>query len=168
MPTETVAPGKAADGQGLVLFVPTIADPSAPTAAELTAATVKKLTYSLVPDGFRHETTENVINSGRYTLKQILELPGTITDTLEVQYVYTNTDSDIARLALTPGVEGYIVHRLGYPNETAPAAEQVVDVIPITAGIQRKVPPTANTELQRMQKLHVRGEVQRDVEVAAA
>src|SRR3546814_10549220 len=86
-PLEVVPPGQSSDGRGLVLFVPTIADPTAPTVAELTAGTVKPLTYSLVPDGFRHETTENTITDGRYTLKQVLELAGTVTDTLEVQYV---------------------------------------------------------------------------------
>lgn len=167
MALEATPPGKASDGQGLVLFVPTIANPAAPTAAELNAGTVKPLTYSLVPDGFRHETTENVITTGRYTLKQVLELAGTVTDTIEVQYVYTGTVSDVARIALATGVSGFIVHRLGVANETAPAAAQIVDVIPITAGIQRKVPPTANTELQRVQKLFVTGPVQRDVAVAA-
>lgn len=163
MPLENVPAGQPSDGRGLVLFVPTIANPAAPTAAELTAGTVKPLTYSLVPDGFRHETTENVITSGRYTLKQILELPGTITDTLELQYV---TGSP-AETALTEGVNGYIVHRLGVPNETAPTAAQKVDVIPIRAGVQRKVAPTANTELQKVQKVFVTGPVQRDVAIAA-
>lgn len=167
-PIEEVAPGRASDGAGLVLFVPTIVNPGAPTVAELTAGTVVPLTYSLVPDGFRHETTENTIPSGRYTLKQVLELAGTVSDTLEVQYVYTGTDADVARTALTPGVQGFIVHRLGVANETAPAADQIVDVIPITAGLQRKVAPTANTELARVQKLYIRGEVQRDVEIVAA
>lgn len=167
MALETVPQGQAADGRGLVLFVPTIANPAAPTAAELTAGTVKQLTYSLVPDGFRHETTENVITSGRYTLKQVLELPGTVTDTLEVQYVSNATTPTPAETALTEGATGFIVHRLGVPNETAVAAAQKVDVIPVRAGVQRKVAPTANTELQRVQKLFVTGVVQRDVAVAS-
>lgn len=164
MPEEEVPVGQPSDGRGLVLFVQAIANPAAPTEAELTGPTVKKLTYSLVPDGFRHATTENVINGGRYTLKQLLELPGTIADTLEVQYVFGSP----AETALTEGTSGFIVHRLGVPNETEPAAAQVVDVIPIRAGVQRKVAPTANTELQKVQKLFVTGSVQRDVAVAAA
>ena len=163
MALESVPAGQVADGRGLVLFVPTIADPSAPTVVELTAVTVKPLTYSLVPDGFRHETTENTITSGRYTLKQVLELPGTVTDALEVQYV-TGSPADTA---LAEGSDGFIVHRLGVPNETEPAAAQKVDVIPIRAGVQRKVAPTANTELQKVQKLFVTGPVRRDVAIAA-
>lgn len=161
MALEDVPAGQASDGRGLVLFAPTIAVPGEPAELELTGGTVKALTYSLVPDGFRHETTENVINSGRYTLKQLLELPGTVADTLEVQYVLGSP----AEETLTEGAIGYIVHRLGVANEVAPAAGQKVDVIPVRAGIQRKVAPTANTELQKVQKLFVTGPVQRDVEV---
>lgn len=168
MALENVQPGVASDGNGLVLFVPTIADTSAPTVAELSAGTVKKLTYGLTPDGFRHESTIATITSGRYTLAQVLEIDGQVTDTLEVQYVYTNDDTeDVVRTTLTPGVEGFIVHRLGYPNEDAFAADQKVDVIPVKASIQRRVAPTANTELSIMQKLNVTGRVERFVEVAA-
>lgn len=164
MPLEEVPAGTPADGRGLVLFVPSIANPAAPTDDELAAVTVVPLTYSLVPDGFRHETTENTINSGRYTLKQVLDLPGTVTDSLEVQYVLDSP----AEETLEEGVTGFIVHRLGIPNETAPAAAQKVDVLPIRAGVQRKVPPTANTELQKVQRLFITGTVRRDVAIVAA
>lgn len=167
MPLEDVPAGQAADGRGLVLFVPSIADTTAPTDEELDAVGVVPLTYSLVPDGFRHETTENVIASGRYTLKQVLELAGTVTDTLEVQYVSNASNPTPAEEALGEGVTGYIVHRLGIANEVAPTVGQKVDVIPIRAGVQRKVAPTANTELQKVQKLFVTGTVQRDVEIVA-
>lgn len=159
MVLENVPAGTPADGRGMVLFVPTIADTSAPTVAELTAGTVVPLTYSLVPDGFRHETSESVITSGRYTLKQVLELPGSVTDTLEVQYVINSP----AEETLDEGTTGFIYHRLGVPNETAPAAAQKGDILPIRAGVQRKVAPTANTELQKVQKLYITGEVKRDV-----
>lgn len=163
MALEAVPAGTPADGRGLVLFVPTIANPAAPTVAELSAGTVVPLTYSLVPDGFRHETTENTITSGRYTLKQVLDLPGTVTDSLEVQYVVNSP----AEETLEEGVTGFIVHRLGVPNETEPAAAQKVDVLPVRAGVQRRVAPTANTELQKVQRLFITGTVQRDVAIAA-
>jgi hypothetical protein len=168
MALEDVQPGVASDGNGLVVFVPAIANPAAPTVAELTGGTVKKLTYGLTPDGFRHDSTIATITSGRYTLAQVLEIDGQITDTLEVQYVYTNDDTeDVVRTTLTPGVEGFIVHRLGYANEDEFAADQKVDVVPVKASIQRRVAPTANTELSIVQKLNVTGRVERFVEVAA-
>lgn len=163
MALEDVPAGTAADGRGLVLWVPTIADPSGPTAAELTAGTVKQITYELAPDGFRDTTTENVIDGSRYTLKQDIELPGTVTDTLELQYV---TGSD-AETALAEGTTGFIVRRLGVTNETAVAATQKVTVWPVRAGIQRTVPPTKNTQLMRVQKMFITGTVRRDVAVAS-
>jgi hypothetical protein len=38
----------------------------------------------------------------------------------------------------------------------------------VKASIQRDVPPAANTELMKIQKLNVTGKVERDVEVVAA
>jgi hypothetical protein len=159
MAEENVPAGQASDGRGLVAFVDTIADTLAPTAAVLNGG--DRLTYSLVPDGFRHETTENVIPDGRYTLKQLLELPGTISDTLELQYVAGTP----AQTTLAEGTTGFIIHRLGVDNSVDFAAGQKVDIIPVRMGVQRKVAPTANTTLQRVQKAFVTGPVRRDVAV---
>lgn len=167
MGLENVQPGVAADGNGLVLFVPAIADPSAPTVAELTASGVEALTYGLAPDGFDHQTTVATITTGRYTLAQALELDGVITDTLEVKYVWEGTSSDVVRTILAPGTEGFIVKRLAVANDEAIAAGQLVTVIPVKASIQRDVPPAANTELMKIQKLNVTGAVERDVAVVA-
>ncbi|UOQ60386.1 hypothetical protein MUN76_15360 [Leucobacter rhizosphaerae] len=167
MALEEVQPGVAADGNGLVLWVPAIADPSAPKVSELTAAGVEKLTYGLTPDGFAHDTSVATITSGRYTLAQALELDGVITDTVEVKYVWEGTEDDGVRNVLTPGTKGFIVKRMAVPNATAIAAAQMVTVIPVQCSIQRDVPPAANTELQKIQKLNVVGEVQRDVAVVA-
>lgn len=163
MSSNDVPAGNPADGRAAVLSVPVIAGDAGLTVAEATAGTSKDLTYSLVGDGFRHETTEDVIQSERYTLKQLLEEPGGVTDTLELQYV---ADSP-AQTALPEGTTGFIVHRVGVAKETPFAAGQKVDVIPFKAGIQRKVPPTRNTHLQRVQKLFVTGPVRRDVAVVA-
>lgn len=167
MPLETVQNGQAADGFGLVLFVPTIANPAAPTAAELTAGTVKKITYGLSPDGFDHQTSVTTITSGRFTLQQALEQDGIITDTLEIKYVYNRAVPTVVELALgTPGTTGYIVKRMGYDNATTPVATQKLNaVIPIKSSIARDVPPTANSELMKILKLNVTGTVYREVAV---
>lgn len=169
MAIESVQTGQAADGYGVVLFVPTIVDPSAPTAAELSAGTVKKISYGLAPDGFRHETTVNTINTGRYTLQQALELDGTVVDTVEIQYVYNRANATAVETALgTPGTTGYIVHALGYVSgHTFVATNKLNAVIPIKTSIARDVPPTANTELMKVLKLNVTGTVYREVAVAA-
>ncbi len=167
MPLEAVAAGTPADGNGLVLWVPAIENHAAPTVAELTAGTVKPLTYALAPDGFDHQTSVAIITSGRYTLAQALESEGVITDTVEVKYVYKNDQSDTASTTLAPGATGFIVKRLGVSNATAVTAAQKVTVIPVKAGVRRDVPPTANTELMKIQKLLVTGTVHRDVAVVS-
>lgn len=167
MALEEVTPGQVSDGYGLVLFVPTIADPAAPTVTELTAGTVKKLTYSITGDGYNHTVTVNAVTANRLTLKQAIQYDGTVTDDLEITYVYNNTDADVVRLALPEGTEGFIVERWAVGNEIAVAADQIVDVIPIKASISRKNAPATNTELTRTQKLNVTGAVQRDVVVVA-
>lgn len=169
MALEDVPAGQASDGYGLVLFVPKagLAHPGEPTVAELTAPTVVPLTYSLTGDGYARTTTVNTITANRFTLRQTIEVDGTITDTLEVTYVYTNTEEDVARLTLKEGTEGYIVDRLAVANEVPIAAGQLVDVIPFKASVSRKNAPTTNSELTRTQKLNVTGDVKRDVAVVA-
>ena len=167
MPTEPIQPGKASDGNGLVLFVPTLADPSKPKVSELTGATVKKLTYGLTPDGFTASATENTVTTGRYTLEQAIELSGTVTDTLSIKYVYTGESTDVVRTTLPFGTTGFIVQRLGYANDAAIAASQLVSVYPISAGRQLPDAPTANSELTITQKLNITGKVERLVPVVA-
>ena len=167
MPLETVPNGVPSDGNGLVLFVPAIANPAAPTVAELTAGTVKKLTYSITGDGYNHAVTINEVTANRLTLRQTLQYDGTEVDNLSITYVYTNTAGDVARLALPQGTTGFIVERWSIANDVAIAAAQLVDVIPIKASVSIKNAPVANQELTRTQRLNVTGPVQRDVAVAA-
>jgi hypothetical protein len=166
MVLETVPAGVVSDGNGLVLFVPAIANTAAPTVAELTAGGVKKITYSITGDGgYTHGVTINTVTANRLTLVQTIQYDGTIADDLEIKFVYTNTAGDVVRLALPQGQAGFIVERWAVPNSQAIAAGDIVDVIPIKASLQRKDAPAANTELTRTQKLNVTGTVQRDVAV---
>lgn len=166
MALEDVPGGVASDGNGLVLFVPTIANTAAPTVAELAAGT--PITYSLTGDGFNHSVTENRVTANRLTLKQTIQYPGTITDEVELTYVAAYDVDDVARLELTEGVTGYIVTRWGVANEDAVAAADVVSVIPGKAGVQRPNPPVTNQELTISQLWLVTGTVRRNVAVAAA
>lgn len=168
MALEDVTPGTPSDGNGLVLFVPTIANPAAPTVAELSAGTVVPLTYSITGDGYAHTVTINEVTANRLTLKQTLQYDGTEVDNLSITYVYTNTVSDTVRTALPQGTEGYIVERWAVPNENVIATADIVDVIPIKASVSVKNAPVQNQELTRTQRLNVTGPVQRDVAVVAA
>ena len=170
MPYENVQRGAAADGRGIVLWVPTIANPAAPTVAELNAGTVKRITYGLTPDGFDWQTSIATITTGRYTLAQALELDGIVTDTLEVKWVYNRTTPTANEVLFgAPGLSGNIVVILGYTNDTViTASTKINGILPVTTSIPREVPPTANSELAKIQKLNVVGKVYREHEIVVA
>jgi len=167
MSLEEVPEGTPSDGNGLVLFVPTLADPSKPKATELAASGVVKLTYSITGDGYNHTVTINKVTANRLTLPTQLQYDGTEVDDLAITYAYTNTEGDVVRLALPKGTQGYIVERWAVANEIDPTAGQLVDVIPIQASVSLKNAPVTNQELTRTQALNVTGKVHRDVQIVA-
>jgi hypothetical protein len=169
---ESVQKGAAADGFGIVLWIPgadSIVDVTAPTVAELTAATAVRLTYGLTSDGFNHTAEVAKVTSSRYTLRQALTYDGIITDTVTLTYVYNRTTPTPAEEILSvEGTDGFLVHMLGYPNDHVIAAgDKINAVIPVTTSISTDVPPAQNTELMKTQVPNVRGEVGREVAVVA-
>lgn len=157
------------DGNVKVAYVPAIANTAAPTVAELTAVAAQDLSCYLTADGWNPNTDEQVATDDRLCSKQTFENRGRFTDSLEISYVYNIPSSadDEARTTLTAGTTGFIVARWGEDYETAFAAADVVDVYPVTLGVQRKQPAEANSVLRITQKPFVTGTVQRDVAVAA-
>ena len=167
MANEPVQKGFAADGHGIVLWVDSIADPEKPTAAEI--ASGERVTYGLTPDGFTHDVSIATVTSGRYTLDQALEYDGIVTDTLEVRWVYNRENpTDVESLLGVAGVDGFIVHALGYENGHELTTGDVVNaVIPVTTSVPRDVPPAQNSEAVKVQKLNVTGKVAREVAIVA-
>ena len=149
----------ASDGNLLVAFVPSGSNPL--SVAILAGGTTKAITYSLTPSGFNRATTQDTINDERLTLAQLLEQAGRIKESLEVEYVFGDA-GDVAKVALTEGVAGFIVARYAIPNATAWTIAQKVDVIPIRCGKQAKSAPTANGVFTIKQKLFVTGSVTTD------
>ncbi len=156
------------DGNVKVAYVTTIANTAAPTVAELTAGSTKDLSCYLTAEGLTPGTDEQVTPDDRLCSRQTFERRGRFTNTMEIGYVHnpTSAPNNVAYTTLDPGVSGYLVVRWGTAYETAFAAGDIVDVYPITAGEQRKSPPTANSVLTAMQKLFVTNTVQKDVTVA--
>lgn len=157
------------NGTMLALWVPAIASLSAPTVAELTAGTVVDLSCYITGDGLATEVTENTIDDPRLCSKQIYSQPGDQSNTLELTYVFNpaSPSDDEARLTLVEGTQGYVVLRWAVDFEDAIAAGDLVDIYPVIAGVQRKVPAARNGVHRITQRMHVTGEVLRDVEVAA-
>lgn len=169
MTTETAPGAVDTDGTLLILIVPEngLANPAAPTLSELTAGTVKRITYSLTPDGWAHTTNEDSGTDDRLTLPTVFESRGKVTDSVELTYVYGSED-DVVDPLLVPGFKGFIVPRYAVENAVDLAADQEVDVIPFEAGVKRKNPPAANAKWTKTQKLFVRAPgVQRDVKIVA-
>ena len=171
-PAEISAPGSVqADGALRVVFVPTLADPSAPTLAELNAASAVDLSCYLTPTGFASTTEEASIDDSRLCSRETYETPGRESNGLELTYVYdpqnTVPAENEAYTTLKRGTQGFVVPRWGRAFEEPFAAGDIVDVMPITGGAQRKQTPEANSTLKVAQKMFIRSGVRRDVAVVA-
>lgn len=156
-------PSTPADGNMSVLVVPAIANPSAPTVTELTAAGVVDISCYLASDGYTPGLDEQVIEDQRLCSTQVYEQPGRYTRTLDTIYI-DNTNSpnaatdNKAKDTLVPRSTHFLVVRRGIPFDTAYAADQEVRVTPIKCGQYREQPPEANSVLKIAQKQFITGE----------
>lgn len=150
-------------------FVEALADPGEPTVAEMTDPTTVELSCYLTGDGLNPDTAENTIEDPRLCERQTFEQPGDYTRSLELTYVFNpkSAPDNEAQLALAQGTTGFVVVRWADDSDEAPAAADIVDVYPITAGAQRKQQPTRNTVHKIMQKLFVTGAMRENVVIVA-
>lgn len=156
-PIEATPPSVAAEDNVRIKFLDTIAASTGiPTPTEFNAGT--DITYSLTPDGWTPSQDQATIVDDRLTLAQALERPGKKTKGLTLKYVY-GTATDVAAAELVEGTTGFLVVRVGVPNESAGAAAQKVTVWPILAGEQMEDAPPTNGVLTMSQKCFVTGEV---------
>jgi hypothetical protein len=148
----------AADGNVLVLATAAagIADINAPTATELDATGVKDITYDLTASGFTWTTAEESVGNERFTLKQVLALPGRRTVTISLQYVYGATD-DLADTLFVEGTDFIIAVRWAKDHDTAVAAADKFDLIKVRAGHKSKDAPAANGQLSKTQVFYPLG-----------
>ena len=157
-----------ADGNLKVVWVPALADPSAPTVAELTAAAAIDLTCFLTGDGYDHGIEQAASTDDRLCSRQTFEQPGSITDSLSLTYVFraqAAATADRAYGTLKPDILGFVIARWGKAFELPPVAGDVVDVLPTACGVQMKQKPERNARLKAMQKMFVTDTVRRDVKV---
>lgn len=160
MALEAVPGSVAWDGNLRITFTATADDPL--SAADLTAG--DDLTYSL--KSLARTITEARIEDPRLTLVQILERAGKVREQIEVQYVFGDA-GDVAASVLEQGVTGHLTLRYSIPNETAWAASQIVDVVTIECGKQRKDPPVENGIQTLTQTLYVTAVSQDNVSTTA-
>lgn len=146
------------DGNVLVLWVPTIADPDAPTVAELTAVSALDVSCYFTDSGWNPNLSEDEATDNRLCSRQNYGKPGRQKIEMPLVYVSNPDDpaEDEAALTLLVNTTGYFVDRRGVAFEQAIAAGDIVTVFPVTLGAQADSPPTANTPLTVMQKAYLR------------
>lgn len=131
------------DGKTRVAWVTSIANPAAPTVAELTAGL--DLTPRITPDGLKIDpSTADVDNSSlasRFDTKEV----GRVGFENELTLKRGSTvQEDLPYQTLLYGVHGYLVVRRGIDYETAWASDQNVEVYPTACGEPANVSPAAN------------------------
>lgn len=138
----TIVPGVPVLGNFSVFWVPTIANIAAPDlSSELTAKF--DLSCYLLADGWEFSTDSNKGTAPRRVC-QVSQFERFTTSTYklkDLKYIIqpqsaAASDGKDAYEALTPGLDGYFVERLGMDPDTALAAGQFVNVIPVTLGEQ--------------------------------
>lgn len=168
MVRETVSEGFGYEDHGTVLWVPTIADPTKPTLAELEAGT--PITYDLYgATGYNLVPTETPRQITRYTLGQTLSAEGTVSYVLTLLYVFNReTPTDAETTIGVRGTSGYIVHFLGYENGwEMKAGDVITDIVPVRTSRSSVVPATANTEAHKTTQPSITGEVLHEIPIVA-
>lgn len=162
--------GVPSDGMIKVAFVASLADPSAVTTAELSAATSVDATCYLT--SFTPNAEAQAIEDRRLCSKQVFEDFGTVTYSIgDITYVYDTqtpaSDSNKLYEALPTGATGFLVVGWGKDADEDWAIGDVVDIYPVKMGPRVKQPPEQNSKLKVTQKPFVTAEVVEDFALTA-
>lgn len=133
------------DGMTKVAFVPTIADTSAPTTAELNAG--EDLETFITPDGLGLEYGNDSVDTTALSSTFGASAPGRQTVSGELT-LKDQGRGEVPWSTFAAKVEGYIVVRRHLAVATAWTSAQKVEVYTIQAGTRKPVSPAAN-ELSR-------------------
>lgn len=153
-------PSTPADGNVKVVLATALADPNAPTIAELDAAV--DISCYLTPDGFAFAQEQAVITDDRLCSTQTFNKGGRKSYTLTLTGIdNTNSDNEAEFNqfvdTLVEGSSLTVVARYGVPYEEAYAAAQTVRVIPIDVGAKTEMAPEANSVLRATVNTFVSG-----------
>ena len=172
----TVPPGLKAEGNSKVAFVLTIANPSAPTVAEVTAASGVDISFFLMAGAFQPNQEQARGDDRRYASKQVFQTLGRKNASIaDIRYIADpqaapGTANNKAMEVLAEGQTGFAVVRYGLDAETVDfTAAQKVDVWPVICGVQNKTPLAEDDEFAKItitQALAVTGLVRAQVALA--
>ena len=144
-------PSTPADGNVKVVVATGVADPSAPTVSELTAAT--DISCYLTPDGFAFAQEQATITDDRLCSRQTFNEGGRKSYTLTLTGI-DNTNSDYETEynefveTLAEGSTRVVYARYGLPYEEAFASGQTVRSVPVRVGAKTEMAPEANSVLR--------------------
>ena len=142
------------DGNTKVAFATSIANISAPTAAELTAAS--DWTTRLTPDGLKTDPSTADVDTSSLASTFTTNQPGRRSYTVELTFKRGSTPTeDNPFTTLTYGATGFIVVRRGVSYATAFATGDKVEVYPVAAGEPQNIAPAANEVSKFMSPLKV-------------
>ncbi len=158
-------PGTPVDGNTRVMWVPTIANTAAPTAAEISAGV--DVSCYLTADGWNTSLSETTTSDKRLCQSQDFEGKGRFSRSLDIKYIENpaGTVNNLAYTTLVPGTTGNFVVRRGLPYATAIIATHKVNVWPVTMGEYDPQPPEENSVFKVAQKTFVTGKVTLQVAV---
>lgn len=167
--------GVDAQGNESLLWVPAIADTSAPKLTELTATGA--VNVSCAVRGFSPTAEQGTSEDIRLCSTESFENPGRVKNSIDdLDYVYDPQAADGSTTnkhyeVLVQGAKGFLVDRRGFNAQTeALAVGQKVDVYPVTLGAQRRkaVDPSAEGgKFEISQKPFVSGPVAKDAVLVA-
>lgn len=160
----SIPPSTPADGNLLVLVVPEIADPTAPTVAELTAATAVDISCYLTADGLQVTQDQATMTDERLCSTQVLGRGGRKTFGLSLRGIDNTNSEHEAEYnefieALPEGTDLYVYIRRGLPHSTDPEAAQKGRVWPVTPGMRADDAPEANSVLTATIPTFMHGDV---------
>lgn len=154
------------DGNIKVTYVPSIANKSAPTVAELGAGT--DLECLITADGLQPTVNEEVVSIPKLCETIVAEGPGRATHQIVLTMVRkTESAEDVGWTTMLRGTEGFLVIRYGVAYDTAYASGDDVQVFPGKAGERRPQAPEANSATQFQSQWYVSAQPDLDGVVAA-
>lgn len=157
-------PSTPIDGNYKAVLIPIAADLKAIKLTEANAAGAVDLSCYLTGDGLAITVDEQSITDERLCSRQTFEQPGRVQYGAELTYIdNTNgpyeTEHNKAKEALTQGATHVLVTRRNVAFEEDFKADEEYNAYPVKAGVQREVPPEANSVSRSTSKLYITGDV---------
>lgn len=168
---DNVIPSTPAEGNVKTVYVPAIADMTAPTVAEVTAVSAADLSCYHTSGGFAFSGDQATITDERECSTTTANKPGRKSYSLSITAI-DNTNSALEatyNLAVETLVEGqtlFAIRRRGKDFSTPLVAGEKVTVIKFAPGMKQEVPVESNSVQRSTWPCFVEA-VETDVEIAA-